>query len=207
MPRAVAVGLPELALQISASPSGYQSHFSHAGERIWPETNCYLDLWIETLHALGLDPVPAFACALSADHDGLQWTFLKQQPEDLRQLYGLEARRAVSIPGRSSLTFFDSSLSGAFRDLSNSFRFSKRTADGIEAVVDETDCTLEISSDVALRYVSIDALGWIPSDNFFHLLAATPYSVRLQRCRDQAPPLGKVASVDYLGTATITASA
>ncbi len=73
MPRAVAVGLPEPAPQISASPRGYQSHFSHAGERIWPETNCYLDLWIETLHALGLDPVPAFACALSADHDGLQW--------------------------------------------------------------------------------------------------------------------------------------
>ena len=93
MPRAVAVGLPEPALQISASPRGYQSHFSHAGERIWPETNCYLDLWIETLHALGLDPVPAFACALSADHDGLQWTFLKQQPEDLRRLYGLEVRR------------------------------------------------------------------------------------------------------------------
>ena len=155
MPRAVAVGLP--APQISASPSGYQSHFSHAGERIWPETNCYLDLWIETLHALGLDPVPAFACALSADHDGLQWTFLKQQPEDLRQLYGLEV-------------------------------------------------TEEIVWLPLLEIVSIDAPGWIPSDNFFHLLAATQYSVRLQRCCDQAAPLGKVASVDSLGTATITAS-
>jgi acyl carrier protein len=49
------------------------SHFGHAGERIWPDPNCYLDLWIETLHALGLDPVPALACALSADHDGLQF--------------------------------------------------------------------------------------------------------------------------------------
>jgi beta-mannosidase len=81
---------------------------------------------------------------------------------------------------------------------------------GIRALAypsDETDWTLEISSDVALRYVSIDAPGWIPSDNFFHLLAATPYSVRLQRCCDQAAPLGKVASVDSLGTATITASA
>ena len=95
MPRAVAVGLPQPAPQISASPRGYQSHFSYAGERIWPETNCYLDLWIETLHALGLDPVPAFACALSADHDGLQWTFLKQQPEDLRQLYGLEVTEEI----------------------------------------------------------------------------------------------------------------
>jgi hypothetical protein len=49
--------------------------------------------------------------------------------------------------------------------------------------------------------------SWVPSDNFFHLLAATPYSVWLQRCCDQAAPLGKVASVDSLGTATITASA
>lgn len=87
---AAAAGPSDSALHISADPRDYRPHFSHAGERIWPETNCYLDLWIETLHALGLDPVPAFACALSADHDGLQWTFLKQQPEDLRRLYGLE---------------------------------------------------------------------------------------------------------------------
>jgi hypothetical protein len=51
MPRAVAVRLPEQALQISFSPRGYQSPSSHAGERIRPETNCYLDLWIATLHA------------------------------------------------------------------------------------------------------------------------------------------------------------
>jgi hypothetical protein len=124
MRRAVAVGLPEPAPQISASPRRYQSHFSHAGERIWPETNCCLDLWIETLHALGLDPVPAFACALSADHDGLQWTFLKQQPEDLHRLYGLEV-------------------------------------------------TEEIVWLPLLERVSIDAPGWRPSDNLFHLQAAT----------------------------------
>ena len=152
----------------------------------------------------------------------------------------VEARRVVSIPGRSSLTFFDSSLSGAFRDLLNSFRSGQPTVDGIEAVVefvgspymirdalivnprpgqansgisalaypsDETDWTLEISSDLAHRYVSIDAPGWQPSDDFFHLLAAAPYIVRLQRCCDQAAPLDKVASVDSLGTDTITASA
>ena len=33
------------------------------------------------------------------------------------------------------------------------------------------------------------------------------YSVRLRRYCDQAAPLGKVASMDPLGTATITASA
>jgi hypothetical protein len=65
-------------------------HPSHSGDRIWPETNCYIDLWIELLHALGHDPVPAFACALSADHDGQQWSFLKVTQEDIRRLYGLE---------------------------------------------------------------------------------------------------------------------
>ena len=77
-------------LRIQATPAEYLPHFTHRGDRIWPETNCYLDLWIEVLNALGYDPVPALACLLAADHDGFNWTFAKQQPEDLRRLYGLE---------------------------------------------------------------------------------------------------------------------
>jgi uncharacterized protein DUF1839 len=77
-------------LAISADPAYYQRHFVHGPDRMWPETNCYFDLWIETLHSLGMDPVPSFACLLSADHDGMQWTFVKQPSEDLRRLYGLE---------------------------------------------------------------------------------------------------------------------
>jgi hypothetical protein len=75
---------------IGADPGDYRSHFTHQAERMWPETNCYFDLWIEVLHCLRKDPVPAFACLLSADHDGFQWDFVKQPPEDLRRLYGLE---------------------------------------------------------------------------------------------------------------------
>jgi hypothetical protein len=72
-------------------PRSYQPHFSHSADtRIWRETNCYVDLWIETLHALGHDPVASFAAALSTDHDGEQWTFLKMEQSDLRDLYGLE---------------------------------------------------------------------------------------------------------------------
>ena len=52
------------------------------------------------------------------------------------------------------------------------------------------------------RRAGLDTLGHLLS-----LLAATPYSVRLQRYCDQAAPPGKVASVDSLGPATITASA
>jgi hypothetical protein len=85
-----APGLREGSLHIAADPASYQPHFTHDADRSWPETNCYFDLGIELLHALGLDPVPAFACTLSADHDGVQWSFLKQPPEDLRRLYGLE---------------------------------------------------------------------------------------------------------------------
>ncbi len=49
-----------------------------------------MDIWIEVLHALGLDPLAAGACTLSAGFEGDQWTLLKIPPEDLRALYGLE---------------------------------------------------------------------------------------------------------------------
>ena len=68
----------------------YSPHFVHAADRIWTETNCYVDLWVEVLHSLGHDPVPAAACAFSARFDGAQWTFLKFRPEDLLALYGVD---------------------------------------------------------------------------------------------------------------------
>lgn len=150
----------------------------------------------------------------------------------------VEARRPVSLPGRSSVSFFDSDLSGSFRDLSNSFRFGQPTADGIEARLrlaglpdglrdalivnprpsqvnsgfraslnpgEGTDWLLEVVSDVALRYVCIETPGWTPSDNYFHLIGATPYTVRLQGGGDRAAPVGKVTSVDSLAIAQIKA--
>ena len=68
----------------------YRPHPLHANERTWSETNCYVDVWIEVLHALGLDPLAAGAFTLSADFEGDQWTFFKFPPEDLRVLYGVE---------------------------------------------------------------------------------------------------------------------
>ena len=81
--------------QISVSPRGYQLHFGNAGERIWPGTNCYPDLWIETLDALGRDPVARIRlCPFRRP----QWSSMdikkiKQKPEDLRRLYGLEVTK------------------------------------------------------------------------------------------------------------------
>ena len=67
-----------------------ESHSMHSGERTWTETNCYVDVWIELLHHLGLDPEPALMSALSADFQGDQWVFLKVAPGDLRDLYGID---------------------------------------------------------------------------------------------------------------------
>lgn len=72
------------------SADGYQPHQLHASERNWTETNCYVDVWIEVLHSLGLDPMAAAGFSLSADFVGDQWAFIKFPPEDLRFLYGLE---------------------------------------------------------------------------------------------------------------------
>ena len=69
---------------------GYSRHSFHGNERVWAETNCYVDLWIEVLHSLGCDPVAALGFTAGIDFEGDQWTFFKYPLEDLRALYGLE---------------------------------------------------------------------------------------------------------------------
>lgn len=75
---------------LDLDPATYDRHRLHTTERVWTETNCYVDLWIELLHALGLDPVAGLAFTLSTDFDGFQWNFFKYPLEDLRTVYGLD---------------------------------------------------------------------------------------------------------------------
>lgn len=56
----------------------------------WSPTNCYVDVWIGLLAALGLNPVPMLSAALSADFLGDQWEFVKPRTEDLEVLYGIK---------------------------------------------------------------------------------------------------------------------
>jgi len=80
-----------MSLQLLAlDPDNYSTHPLHALDRTWAETNCYVDLWIEVLHALDLDPLAAAAFTLECDFEGDQWTFFKFPPEDLRLLFGVE---------------------------------------------------------------------------------------------------------------------
>jgi hypothetical protein len=75
---------------LTIDPATYVNHPLHRDDRDWPETNCYVDLWVELLHALGLEPLAPLAFTLGCDFDGEQWEFFKYPPEDLRTLFGIE---------------------------------------------------------------------------------------------------------------------
>ncbi|MEO8451821.1 MAG: DUF1839 family protein, partial [Gemmatimonadota bacterium] len=71
-------------------PAGYQPHATHRDDRVWLESNCYVDLWTELLHSNGLEPIACFPFTLGTDLEGDQWTFFKFPLADLYQLYGIE---------------------------------------------------------------------------------------------------------------------
>lgn len=74
------------------SAHDYQRHVIHTRERNWAETNCYVDVWIELLHAWGFDPLAAMPFTVAIDFEGDQWTFFKFPHADLRDLYGLDVQ-------------------------------------------------------------------------------------------------------------------
>ena len=70
-------------------PAHYVPHALHSSERMWPETNCYVDLWIEVLACCGLAPEAMLGFTLTQDFEGDQFTFFKVPLEDLETLYGV----------------------------------------------------------------------------------------------------------------------
>ncbi len=81
------------------------SHHLHASDRIWPETNCYVDLWIELLHARGLVPDAMLGFTLAQDFEGDQFTFFKPPAADLEWLYGLEIQELAIYDDLESHAF------------------------------------------------------------------------------------------------------
>jgi hypothetical protein len=99
------------------NPADYARHPLHAMTRDWPETNCYLDIWIEVLASCG---VPVEAClgfAITQDFEGDQFTFFKVPLEDLEKLYGIRVtelaiydrveRHVLEQIGRGCLTLVE----------------------------------------------------------------------------------------------------
>jgi len=77
---------------LDITPERYQKHSLHSGDSSWSETNCYVDLWIELLHAMGHDPIAALPFTFAIDFEGDQWTFFKYPIADLYHLYGLDVQ-------------------------------------------------------------------------------------------------------------------
>jgi len=67
----------------------WQPQLLHAADRIWLETNCYIDVWAELLPALGHPAEAALAFTVRQDFEGDHFTFFKFPLEDLEALFGL----------------------------------------------------------------------------------------------------------------------
>src|ERR1700752_2774561 len=75
---------------LGLDPATYTPSALHQPDRTFPETNCYVDLWIELLHAQGIPPESVMGFACTVDFEGDQWTFFKPPPDELERLYGID---------------------------------------------------------------------------------------------------------------------
>lgn len=75
---------------LGLDPATYEPHPLHGPDRNYAETNCYTDVLIEFVHAIGSEPLAMAGCALPVDFEGDQWTFFKPRPEDVEALYGID---------------------------------------------------------------------------------------------------------------------
>ena len=75
---------------LGLDPATYRPHLLHGADRDYAETNCYTDILIEFVHAIGSEPLAMMGCALAVDFEGDQWTFFKPRPGDVESLYGID---------------------------------------------------------------------------------------------------------------------
>ncbi|WP_428682176.1 DUF1839 family protein [Reyranella sp.] len=77
---------------LGLSPTTWRPSTLHGGDRVWPETNCYVDVWVELLTALDHPVEAALAFTVLQDFEGDHFTFFKFPLEDLQTLYGLSVQ-------------------------------------------------------------------------------------------------------------------
>ena len=81
-----------IAVFPAISPDRHAPHALHAGTRDWPETNCYIDVWVEILNAMDEDAAAALGFTVAQDFEGDHFTFQKFPLEDLAEQFGLEVQ-------------------------------------------------------------------------------------------------------------------
>jgi Domain of unknown function (DUF1839) len=77
----------------------HEPHRLHAPGRTYLETNCYVDVLIELLHAIGAEPLAMLGFILRTDWEGDQFTYFKPPHRDLDRLFGVEVHEM--LPYRS----------------------------------------------------------------------------------------------------------
>ncbi len=80
-------------------PSHYEPHRLHGPGRTYLETNCYVDVLIELLHARGDEPLAVLGSIVRTDWEGDQFSYAKPRYADLDRLYGIEVHEM--LPYRS----------------------------------------------------------------------------------------------------------
>ncbi len=70
--------------------TGYARHTLHADHRVWVEKNCYVDVCIELLHALQLEPLAMLGSCAATDFEGDNVTFYKPSHDEIRDLFGVD---------------------------------------------------------------------------------------------------------------------
>jgi hypothetical protein len=77
---------------IELDAARYARHPLHAEDRLWVEKNCYIDVFIELVHALGCEPLAMLPFVNAIDFVDDQWVFFKPPHEELFDLYGLDVQ-------------------------------------------------------------------------------------------------------------------
>ena len=80
------------AAAIALDAATYQRHALHGESAVWVEKNCYIDVWVEVLHSLGLDPMAMLPFVAAVDFEEDQWTFFKPSLGELWDLYGVDTQ-------------------------------------------------------------------------------------------------------------------
>lgn len=81
----------QVVLPHVSAPS-HRRHGLHDAACPWPETNCHTDLFVELIHALGMEPAAGLGMAVAQDFEGDQFTFFKMATDDLEALFGLDVQ-------------------------------------------------------------------------------------------------------------------
>ena len=81
-----------MAKVLDLDAENYPRHPLHDQARLWVEKNCYIDVWLELVHALGCDPMAMLPFVVAIDFEGDQWTFYKPPHGEMRDLYGIDVQ-------------------------------------------------------------------------------------------------------------------